>query len=47
MKIYERNKKEGRRGDIIKLISLHFLYHYSYSFSYFQKEASNKIKNLM
>jgi hypothetical protein len=44
MKIYERSKnKRGRRGgggeegDIIKLINLHLIYHYSYLFLTFSK----------
>jgi hypothetical protein len=36
MGTYEGNKKGGRGGDIIKLINLHLLYHYSYFFSHFQ-----------
>jgi hypothetical protein len=38
MGTYEGNKKRGgRRGDIIKLINLHLLYHYSFFFSHIFK----------
>jgi hypothetical protein len=35
----EIKKGGGGGGDIIKLMNLHLLYHYSYFFSHFQSEA--------
>jgi hypothetical protein len=37
MGTYEGNKKGGGGGDIIKLIDLHLLYHYSFFFPHIFK----------